>query len=226
MRLRLAPVGVASAVPSRWPSTGRHTPNAFRGSTSANSLAAPIVMSGEPIAILCSEPLRQPKARIRGRQRLLNLIAQHLSEFAARHVTVNGKHDPPWLVRAKEFISKHASERITLAGVARHVHYSADHFRKRFRDVAGMPFGEYLSRVRVEKSKSRMSDPHKRLADVAFASGFDSISSFNRAFRQHAGMSPTQYRLSLRSSGNPPSSILHPPLSSSPKTAQRNPSNA
>jgi AraC-like DNA-binding protein len=71
-----------------------------------------------------------------------------------------------------------------------------------------------------------MSDPHKRLADVAFASGFDSISSFNRAFRQHAGMSPTQYRLSLRSSGNPPSSILHPPLSSSPKTAQRNPSNA
>jgi len=202
-------------------------------------LRVPILIGGEPVAILRSDliavaavhdrrprkqkspepvgghrpPLQLSRSQWQGCQRLLRLFTQLLSESAARNFTANGKHDPPWLVRAKEFIQAHATESVTQKEVARHVRYSEDHFRKRFRDVARMPFGEHLARVRVEKSKELIADPHRRLSDIAFAAGFQSIPSFNRVFKQYTGLSPTQYRMSLRfssSSSSSSSSSKHP----------------
>jgi AraC-like DNA-binding protein len=38
------------------------------------------------------------------------------------------------------------------------------------------------------------TDPSARISEVAYASGFQSISRFNRVFRQHLGVSPREYR--------------------------------
>jgi AraC-like DNA-binding protein len=68
---------------------------------------------------------------------------------------------------------------------------------KMFKKVTGLNFTEYVARVRVEKSKNLLLNPNARVSEVAFATGFQSLTHFNRTFRRFAGLSPTQYRAAL-----------------------------
>jgi len=63
-----------------------------------------------------------------------------------------------------------------------------------FKKATGMNFIDYLSRVRVEKSKTLLLNPNSRISEAAFACGFQSMTNFNRAFKRIAGRSPTQFR--------------------------------
>jgi len=77
---------------------------------------------------------------------------------------------------------------------------SAFYFCKIFKKTTGMTFTGYLARVRVEKVKNLMLNPHKRISEVAYETGFQSLSQFNRVFRRLAGESPSEYRERLGTS--------------------------
>jgi len=62
-------------------------------------------------------------------------------------------------------------------------------------------FFNYINKYRVEEVKSRLVDPkydHYTLLGIAFDSGFNSKSAFNRIFKGFTNLTPTQYRNSLR----------------------------
>ena len=71
---------------------------------------------------------------------------------------------------------------------------STFHFCKMFKKATGMTFTDYLARVRIEKVKNLLLNPHKRVSEAAYEAGFQSLSQFNRVFRRIAGESPTVYR--------------------------------
>ncbi len=136
--------------------------------------------------------------QFRAMTRLLTLFAHHLAEFGSRCI-IAARHDEPVPVaRAKEYVKDRSADRVTMRGAAEHVHLSAFYFCKMFKKATGMTFTEYVSRVRIEKAKNLLANPHARVSEVAFASGFQSIPHFNRVFRKYAGMAPRQYRLSIR----------------------------
>ena len=61
----------------------------------------------------------------------------------------------------------------------------------------GQNFFDFVNRYRVEEVKERMTDPaFKRLSllGIAYESGFNSKSAFNRVFKKMTGMTPSQYR--------------------------------
>jgi AraC-like DNA-binding protein len=131
---------------------------------------------------------------------LLNLIAQCLGELAGRHALVASKADPDPVATAKQFVHSHAEEPITLNQVVTHVHVSRFYFCKLFKRVTGMTLTEYVSRVRVERAKTLLRDPARRVSEVVFAAGFGSIPQFNSIFKRYVGMPPTEYRSLLRPS--------------------------
>ena len=47
-----------------------------------------------------------------------------------------------------------------------------------------MTFTDYLGRVRVEKAKSLLLNPNLRISEIAYAVGFQSLTHFNRVFRE------------------------------------------
>jgi len=57
-----------------------------------------------------------------------------------------------------------------------------------------LTFTDYLARVRIEKAKTLLLDPNRRVSEVAYEVGFQSLTHFNRVFRKLAGESPTSYR--------------------------------
>ncbi len=130
--------------------------------------------------------------------RLLSIFAQHLSSLG-QELAVQAEHgEAPPIARARTLIASRHGEDIGLDEVAKAVNMSAFYFCKSFKKATGMTFTTYLARVRVEKVKNLLLNPHKRVSEAAFEAGFQSLSQFNRVFRRIAGQSPKTYREQLQ----------------------------
>ncbi len=126
--------------------------------------------------------------------RLLSIFAQHLSSLSNQLIVREETSESPAISRARQYISDHHSDEMSLEEVAKAVNMSAFYFCKMFKKATGMTFTDYLARVRVEKVKNLLLNPHKRISEAAFEAGFQSLSQFNRVFRKIAGEAPTAYR--------------------------------
>ena len=126
--------------------------------------------------------------------RLLSIFSLHLASLSNQLMVQEEKSESPQIARAKTFINEHQEDDLTLSDVAKAVNMSAFYFCKMFRQATGLTFTDYLARIRVEKVKNMLLDPNKRVSEVAFAAGFQSLSQFNRVFRKVAGESPSTYR--------------------------------
>ena len=126
--------------------------------------------------------------------RLLAIFAQHLSSLSNQLMVREAAAESPQVARARVFIAEHQAEELSLTQVAGAVNMSAFYFCKTFKKSTGLTFTEYLARVRVEKVKNLLLNPHKRVSEAAYEAGFQSLSQFNRVFRRIAGESPSVYR--------------------------------
>jgi AraC-like DNA-binding protein/ligand-binding sensor protein len=126
--------------------------------------------------------------------RLLTIFAQHLSTLSNQLMVRETTAEPPMIARARAFIAEHQGEEISLSQVAKAVNMSPFYFCKMFKKATGVNFTEYVSRVRVERVKELLLNPHTRVSEAAFEAGFQSLSQFNRAFRHIAGEAPSDYR--------------------------------
>ena len=129
--------------------------------------------------------------------KLLTIFAQHLSMLSNQVLVQQENAEPPVIRRAKEFIQEHQSEDISLGQVAKAVNTSTFYFCKMFKKMTGINFTDYLSRVRIEKSKNLLLNPNLRVSEIAFEVGFQSLTHFNRVFKKVLGQTPTNYRAQL-----------------------------
>lgn len=126
--------------------------------------------------------------------RLLSTFAEHLALISNSIEPDAARSEPQLVTKAKRYIREHFEERISLDEAAQAVNASTRHFCKVFKDATGVTFTDYLARVRVERAKNLLQNPHLRVSEIAFETGFESISQFNRSFKRVTGMSPTRYR--------------------------------
>jgi AraC-like DNA-binding protein/ligand-binding sensor protein len=126
--------------------------------------------------------------------RLLAIFAQHLSALSNQLMVVNERPDSPMIAKAKLFIAEHQDEELSLRQVSQAVNTSAFYFCKMFKQATGLTFTDYLARVRIEKVKNLLQNPHRRISEAAFEAGFQSLSQFNRVFRKIVGEAPTEWR--------------------------------
>ena len=126
--------------------------------------------------------------------RLLTIFAKHLSSLSNELMVSAQQAESPMISRAKVFIMEHQHEEMSLRQVAGSVNTSAFYFCKMFKKATGLTFTDYLARVRVEKVKNLLLNPHKRISEAAYEAGFQSLSQFNRVFRKVAGEAPTVWR--------------------------------
>jgi AraC-like DNA-binding protein len=128
---------------------------------------------------------------------LLRIFAEHLTMVANQLVFRCENAEPPAITRAREYIAANHVEDLSLSAVAKAVHMSTFYFCKQFKKATGFTFTNYVARVRIEKAKERLLNPQVRVSEVAFDVGFQSLTHFNRVFRNLAGESPTAYRVTL-----------------------------
>ena len=129
---------------------------------------------------------------------LLAIFAEHLSKVSDEIVLQHEHTEPPLVSRAKHYIEEHESDHLSLPEVARAVNTTASYLCRLFKRSTGVNFTEYLRRLRLRRAKNLLLNPQLRVSEVAFASGFQSLTQFNRAFQRLMGQSPTEFRNALR----------------------------
>ena len=97
--------------------------------------------------------------------------------------------------KALAFIDAHIDSELSLDSVANVAHYSTFHFHRIFKALIGETLNEYITRRRIEKCASiLMHRDEVSITEVGLQYGFNSNSSFTRAFKNFYGVSPTTFR--------------------------------
>lgn len=95
---------------------------------------------------------------------------------------------------ALAFISEHFAEPLTLEDMAGHSSLSPYYFTRIFTSETGMTPHQYLIATRLNSAKYLLRMNGMSIKEIAFASGFNSESSFCSTFRKWEKLTPSEYR--------------------------------
>lgn len=87
---------------------------------------------------------------------------------------------------------------ISLDSVSEMLNMNASYFSSLFKKCFGINFVDYLTELRMNAARELLADPMRSTAEVAALVGYESPNYFARAFKKKMGMTPTEYRRSLR----------------------------
>lgn len=93
-----------------------------------------------------------------------------------------------------ECIKRREDAEVTLHMLSQALGYSKFYISRKFRDISGMQFREYLRFRRLAFALKDVRDTDAKLLDIAMNYGFSSHEAFTRAFREAYGITPSQFR--------------------------------
>lgn len=91
---------------------------------------------------------------------------------------------------AVDYIEAHLAEEISIESMARMAKLSVYEFRRVFSFVAGISVSEYIRRRRLSVAAEELLRASSLVTDLAMKYGYDTPSSFSRAFKEFHGCSP------------------------------------
>lgn len=96
--------------------------------------------------------------------------------------------------RVIDYIINHFTENITLDELADIAHINASYLSKKFKDINGVGFKEYINMLRVQYARELLVNTDLSILEIAFKCGYDSSNYFGDVFKRLAKVSPAQYR--------------------------------
>ncbi len=103
------------------------------------------------------------------------------------------------MLKAKKYIAEHYADRdISLRSAASYVNMSPNHFSSIFSQECSQSFIEYVTTMRIEHAKQKLSSTQLRSSDIAYAVGFSDPHYFSSTFKKITGISPSEYRENVK----------------------------
>jgi transcriptional regulator GlxA family with amidase domain len=116
------------------------------------------------------------------------------------------------LLRAKDRMDAASNERWPVSRLARVSGVSEAHFARSFRQAFGVPPHRYLLTRRIERATALLRDTDLAITEIAFQTGWESLGTFGRTFRDVTGASPgtirSQARAAAQQLGRVPACIV------------------
>jgi AraC-like DNA-binding protein len=125
-------------------------------------------------------------------QLLVNVFRQYMKKKPG-----SAKKVPAWAKELKEIIQDQIDTNLTLSlkqisqELNVHPAYLSREFSKYFDDLS---FGDYIRRLRIEKSINLLRSSKYSLTEIAYLTGFSDQSHFTRIFKKFTGKNPSAYR--------------------------------
>lgn len=96
---------------------------------------------------------------------------------------------------AEDYIEENLSNDILLEDVADSVFLSKYHFHRIFSNTVNETFHQFVTRIKMERSAIYLAfHPDINITDIAIKYGYNSPSVFSKAFKNHFGISPVNFR--------------------------------
>ncbi len=109
------------------------------------------------------------------------------------HAGMRHKHIDQML-RVCQYIQEHCTADIQVEELAGVAGFSKYHFARIFKQFTGVTYYQYLNQQRIIHAEKLLIDPEISITEVAMASGFGSLATFNRVFKAYKKCTPTEYK--------------------------------
>lgn len=96
------------------------------------------------------------------------------------------------------FVEEHYAENCSLTELARSTGYDYAYLSRVFKRIVGISFNNYVNRYRLSRACYLMENTTQPVIQCAYESGYASLRSFNRNFKEQLGCTPAQYRKAKR----------------------------
>lgn len=93
-----------------------------------------------------------------------------------------------------DYLAKHYAEEISLEDAANFIGFSSFYFAKLMKEYKNMSFIDYLTSLRIQKSKELMEETTKPINEIALEVGYTDANYFTRVFKRMEGVTPSYYR--------------------------------
>lgn len=100
--------------------------------------------------------------------------------------------------RCLAYIDEHYAYDISLESTAERFGLSPGYFSQYFKNKLHINFTVYLNQVRLTKAKAMLEHEDLRVYQIAQAAGYQDAKYFNRVFKREVGMTPEEYRKTIR----------------------------
>ena len=141
-----------------------------------------------------AKPLAEPKTIIHIYEILIILCDYLQQDSSHPDVTDSFSHTLHMIKKACCYIDSHCDQNICQKEVAAYCGFSPYYFSRIFREFTHESFPEYLTKKRITAAARLLMSETLPITDVAYQSGFQSISNFNKVFKKFTGCTPVQYR--------------------------------
>ncbi len=98
------------------------------------------------------------------------------------------------ILTATKYIYRNYKKPLTLAEVSAQAALSPTYFSKKFKQITGMSFKEYLNFVRLRHAQTALLTTSSTITDIALENGFNDSNYFKDLFKKVYGKSPREYR--------------------------------
>jgi len=120
-----------------------------------------------------------------------SISARLIISGTEREISVSRLDD---IQKAVRFIKTNFDKQITLDDIANSAAMSKSYFINMFKNVNGVSPYDYLILTRIENASYMLSHTDNTIIEIAMKCGFNSITSFNKAFKSKLGLTPSQVR--------------------------------
>ena len=124
---------------------------------------------------------------------LESLIIQALSVLEKQEFPKNNTR-PDWIKKVDELLHSCDLEKVSLTYLAAHAGIHPVHLCRGFKKYFYCTLGEYIRKIKIEKSLSQLNIKNMSLTAIAFECGFADQSHFIRCFKDINHITPLQYR--------------------------------
>ncbi|MGL5434043.1 MAG: helix-turn-helix domain-containing protein [Lachnospiraceae bacterium] len=128
---------------------------------------------------------------------LLRLLITEILRMHDAEEQMNRRHQNTMIIKpAMEYVENFYPEPIRIADLAAACNISESHFRRVFQDTMNMKPLDYVNLIRIQKACLMMKKANGSMEDIAYRSGFENVSTFNRNFKRILNTSPYQWKKS------------------------------
>ena len=112
--------------------------------------------------------------------------------MASREKTVSEHKER--IYRVLLYIGENIDGDLSLETISKIACFSPFHFHRLFTAYVGETVCEYVRRIRLERAANRFVHSGEPVTSVALDSGYETPGAFTRAFREHFGQNPTEFK--------------------------------
>ena len=99
-----------------------------------------------------------------------------------------------FIKKAKDIFDVDYNKQFNLSDVSKELGVSTNHLIRLFKLYSGVTPMQYITKVRVDKAKELLNQNNSSIIDVAYTTGFKSLSNFYKCFKENTGYTPSEYK--------------------------------